>query len=204
MNSKTEAFPSNISSFESKVSEDSDDELTLDFDVKMLQQLVSSRLDRHCVSTRKLTRGANNEIHLLQFDNGPDCIARLSRTQIHSEAKFASEVATMRYVAQNTKIKVPEVYDWDCSTQNIIKTPYILMERLPGQPLFRILDELTIKNKMSVLSQIIDILFELWTKCQFEMIGSLYMENDSLKLAENKASYSTRFVQFYYDILNLT
>ncbi|RIA89790.1 hypothetical protein C1645_667768, partial [Glomus cerebriforme] len=112
-----------------------------------LRQLVSSCLDRHCVSTRRLTRGLNNEIHSLQFDNGPDCIARLPRDLIHPATKLASEVTTMKYIAQNTRIKVPEVYGWDCSTNNIIKSPYILMGRLPRQHLYQVWDELTVENK---------------------------------------------------------
>src|SRR5436190_21359135 len=106
------------------------EEPALDLNINILQQFVSSRLNRHCVSTRRLTRGLNNEVHLLQFDSGPDCIARLSRNLIHPPEKFISEVATMKYVAQKTGIKVPEVYDWDGTVNNPIKIPYILMERL--------------------------------------------------------------------------
>ncbi|PKY20996.1 hypothetical protein RhiirB3_302308, partial [Rhizophagus irregularis] len=120
-----------------------------------LQQLASSRLNRHCVHTRRLTKGLYNEIYLLQFEAGPDCIARLSCDLNHPAAKFASEVATMKYIAQNTSIKVPEVYDWDGTVHNPIKIPYILMERLPGQHLYRVWDELTVEKKKCVLSQIV-------------------------------------------------
>jgi len=153
-----------------------DDESTLDLDINALRQLASNRLNRYCVSTRRLTRGLYNE---LQFDAGPDCIARLSRDLSHPAAKFDSEVATMKYVAQNTNIKVPEVYDWDSTVHNPIKIPYILMERLPGQHLYRVWDELIVEEKKCVLSQIIDTLLELWTKCQFEEIGCLYMDSVS-------------------------
>ncbi|RGB42738.1 kinase-like domain-containing protein [Rhizophagus diaphanus] len=152
------------------------DEPTLDLDLNALQKLASSRLNRHCVHTRRLTKGLYNEIYLLQFEAGPDCIARLSCDLTHPAAKFASEVATMKYVAQNTSIKVPEVYDWDGTVHNLIKIPYILMERLPGQHLYRVWDELTVEKKKCVLSQIVDTLLELWTKCQFEEIGCLYMD----------------------------
>ncbi|PKC58716.1 hypothetical protein RhiirA1_494996, partial [Rhizophagus irregularis] len=94
-----------------------------------------------------------NEIYLLQFETGPDCIARLSRELIHPASKFASEVATMKYVAQNTNIKVPVVYDWNGTAQNPIKTPYIFMERLPGQHLYQVWDGLTIRQKIGVLRQ---------------------------------------------------
>ncbi|PKC68730.1 hypothetical protein RhiirA1_416619 [Rhizophagus irregularis] len=64
----------------------------------------------------------------------------------------------MKYIAQNTSIKVPEVYDWDGTVHNPIKIPYILMERLPGQHLYRVWDELTVEKKKCVLSQIVDTL----------------------------------------------
>src|SRR5215469_1500047 len=127
------------SNIEEDNTDNEDNESVLDLDVDMLKNMVSSRLKRHCVSTRRLTRGLYNEIYLLQFDdNGPDCIARLSRDLIHPTDKISSEVATMRCVAQNTNVKVPKVYDWDCSAQNPIKFPYILMEYLPGQDLYRV------------------------------------------------------------------
>ncbi|CAB4423171.1 unnamed protein product [Rhizophagus irregularis] len=72
------------------------------------------------------------------FDNGSECIARLARDPNHPAEKIASEVATMKYVAQNTRIRVPEVYAWDSKAQNDIKVPYILMERLPGKHLYKI------------------------------------------------------------------
>ncbi|GBB89419.1 hypothetical protein RclHR1_01610010 [Rhizophagus clarus] len=152
------------------------DEPTLNLDLNVLQQFASSRLNRHCVRTSRLTKGHYNEIYLLQFDVGPDCIARLSRDLSHPAAKFSSEVATMKYVAHNTNIKVPEVYDWDCTVHNPIKIPYILMERLTGKHLYQVWDELTVEEKKCILSQIVDTLLELWTKCQFEEIGCLYMD----------------------------
>ena len=82
----------------------------------------------------------------------------------------------MKYVARNTSIKIPEVYDWDSTGNNSIKIPYILMERLPGQHVYRVWDKLTVEEKKSILSQIVDTLLELWTKCQFEEIVCLYMD----------------------------
>jgi hypothetical protein len=141
-----------------------------------LQQLASHRLNRHCIHTHRLrTGGLHNEFYLLQFETGPDCIAQLSRNLIPSASKIASEVATLKYVAKNTSIKVPAVYDWDCTSQNPINTPYIFMEWLPGQNLYQVWFGLTVEQKKGVLSQIIDILLELM-KCQFEEIGCIYMD----------------------------
>ena len=86
-------------------SEDSDDEPKLNLDSNMLRQLVSSHLDRNCVSTRRLSRGHNNEIHLLQLDNGPDCIARLHAIQAIQPQ--SSEIYCSKHQNQ-----LPEVYDF--------------------------------------------------------------------------------------------
>src|ERR1041385_5011797 len=110
-NNESEIFSSNSSD---------DGEPILDLNINILKQLASDRLNRHCIYTCRLTRGFYNEIYLLQFDVGPDCIARLSRNPTHPAAKFASEIATMKYVSQNTNIKVPEVYAWDCTVYNPI------------------------------------------------------------------------------------
>ena len=141
----------------------SDNEEPINLDTYALQQLASHRLNRHCIHThRLLTGGLHNEFHLLQFETGPDCIAQLSRNLIPSASKIAN---------QNTSIKVPAVYDWDCTSQNPINTLYIFMEWLPEQNLYQVWFKfkLTVEQKKCVLSQIVDILLELM-KCQFEEI----------------------------------
>ena len=54
-----------------------------DNEVPALGLAASSRLNRHRVHTRRLTRGLYGEVYLLQFDVGQDCIARLSRNPTH-------------------------------------------------------------------------------------------------------------------------
>ncbi|RIA89766.1 hypothetical protein C1645_771606 [Glomus cerebriforme] len=155
------------------------DDEPLDLDIDVLLQYASCRLNRPCICARRLTRELYNEIYLLCFKTEPDCIARLSRELTHPASKFASEIATMKYVTQNTNIKVPTVYDWNGTAQNPIKTPYIFMEWLPGQHLYQVWYELTVEQKKCILSQIVKILFELWIKCQFKEIGCLYMDEQS-------------------------
>src|SRR5436309_1202042 len=89
---------------------ESDDEPVLGSDLSTLR-LLAYRLNRECVKAYRLKGGDNNEIYLLQFNDGPDCIARVPRNPAHPATKLACEVATMKYIAQNTKIRVPEVYD---------------------------------------------------------------------------------------------
>ena len=46
------------------------------------------------------------------------------------EREMQSEVATMAYVRQNTSVPVPEVFSYDCTTDNAVGAPYMLMERI--------------------------------------------------------------------------
>ncbi|KAF7504664.1 hypothetical protein GJ744_002018 [Endocarpon pusillum] len=45
-----------------------------------------------------------------------------------------SEVATMKYIKSRTRIPVPEVYAYDLDKNNVLGTPYILMECIDGLP----------------------------------------------------------------------
>ncbi|CAB4483455.1 unnamed protein product [Rhizophagus irregularis] len=86
-------------------------------------------------------------------DDEPALDLDINVLQQHASRRLNRHFATMKYVAQNTNIKVPVVYDWNGTAQNPIKTPYIFMERLPGQHLYQVWDGLTIRQKIGVLRQ---------------------------------------------------
>ncbi|KAI9644430.1 hypothetical protein NHQ30_006451 [Ciborinia camelliae] len=46
-----------------------------------------------------------------------------------------SEVATMKFIKENSKIPVPEIYDHCSTSSNPIGVPFILMSKAPGIPL---------------------------------------------------------------------
>jgi len=47
-----------------------------------------------------------------------------------------AEAQTMRLIRQQTTIPVPEVYAFDSTLDNVLGCPFILMEMLPGNPLY--------------------------------------------------------------------
>ena len=51
-------------------------------------------------------------------------------------ASMASEAHTMQMLKRETGIPVPAVYAFDTTPQNAIRSPFILMEKLEGRPLF--------------------------------------------------------------------
>lgn len=117
----------------------------------------------------------------LSFDDGSEWVVKFplnSRTSCKlMERKVLSEVATMNWVRQNTKIPVPAVHASDAvgtAEWNTTCRPCIIVDRIKGH---NIGNEEWLKLKkpqqLRVLIQIAEVVAELGAK-QFDRIGSLY------------------------------
>lgn len=173
---------------------DSDEPPELVLDLENLKTCASNALSASCISVRKLTRGRFHEIFVLEFDRAPDlnpavakanytCIARLTRGKENLD-KAKSELATTRYVRDHTFIPVAEIFYDDLRPDNPVGAPVVLMERLPGQHLYKFWDEITLDHKEEVLTQIATVLTQLAT-LKFNQIGSL-REDGSLGPLEDE------------------
>ncbi|KAF5383119.1 hypothetical protein D9615_005056 [Tricholomella constricta] len=149
----------------------SDEFPPLEPDLDKLMAHVSQVVEMKLALAKKLTRGRYHEIYTLHCPERQwSCIARLSRFQ-ESPSKLSSEVATMEYVRTHTRIPVPKVYCHDFSTCSV-GVQFVVMERMPGQHLYRIWEDLTLDHKMAALSQIAQVLGQL-SQLEFQEIGSL-------------------------------
>ncbi|KAI8594261.1 hypothetical protein EDD21DRAFT_100259, partial [Dissophora ornata] len=160
--------------------DDSDDEHPLEFDVDALKRISAERLQKsECISVVKLGEGSFNKAFILTMDDGFECVARLA-LPCFPRYKTESEVATMQFVAERTSIRVPEVYAWDANPRNPIGAEYILMERIPGEPLNTIWKGLSLEKKKGIILQLIDVLLQLLDieDTTLDKIGSLYKENE--------------------------
>ncbi|KAI1464522.1 kinase-like protein [Daldinia caldariorum] len=88
--------------------------------------------------------GGSNIVNVIQLDE-IQLVIRLTLCDRSSDEKEAaaagaleSQVATMRFIAQNTSIPVPQVYDFDTDDDNVIGTPYICMSFVPGTPVSQV------------------------------------------------------------------
>lgn len=144
---------------------------------------ASKALHATCTNTKRLTRGAWHEIFVLEFQqaeavsseplarSGYSCIARLARVK-EASAKRESEIATIRYVKQNTSIPVPEIYYHDLDPKNEVGAAFMLMERLPGRHLYKSWDGLSLDHKKVALSEIASVITQLASLC-FDEVGCL-------------------------------
>ena len=131
------------------------------------------------VDPAKYTWGGSNIVFELSFSNGTYWIARvLLPDSAHPlEGKdyvMESEVATLRYLRQNTTIPVPSVYGHDADFNNEVGLPYILMEAMSGKKLFGggLSDFVPEEHIEKVYRQITDILIQLYEH-PFDVIGML-------------------------------
>ena len=125
---------------------DSDEPPELVIDKQRLMERASNALSASCTLVTKITRGTNHEIFLLDFEPGFECIGRFSRFKEHP-GKAASEIATLRYVKDHTNVPVPGILYHDLDPANDVGAPFVLMEKLPGRPLYKIWDRLRHDHK---------------------------------------------------------
>lgn len=91
--------------------------------------------------------------------------------------KIASEVASMQYVERFTTIPVPHIYCYSPQLDPHVGSPYIVMAKAEGVRLVSVWQTMEESLRRSVLSQVIDILLELWSH-RFEKQGCLFRHTD--------------------------
>lgn len=65
-----------------------------------------------------------------------ELVARVAR-RFMPRLKILSEVATLRYLRENTPVPVPTVYHYDCNPYNRLGGEYILMSKVCTGDLWR-------------------------------------------------------------------
>ncbi|KAF8346817.1 kinase-like domain-containing protein, partial [Amanita rubescens] len=108
---------------------------------------------------------------MLNTEDGRKLIARLCRLPRHPSA-LSSEVATMTLVRSRTAIPVPVVHFFEDSPSNEVGTQFLVMDYVEGVNLYQIWDDLTLKHKKDVLTQIAWVLGQL-ANMEFEAAGSI-------------------------------
>lgn len=88
-----------------------------------------------------------------------------------------SEVATMRFLRQNTDIPVPKVFVFDDSSDNELGFEWILMEILPGTTLENRWRKLSGQAKRDLVTQVTKYQTQLF-RCRFSGIGNLQVTPD--------------------------
>jgi hypothetical protein len=129
----------------------------------------------------------------IEFEDGDTWIARLRLTTDPTlpphgtqEKIFASEVATLRFLSKTTE-PVPEVF-YASFDDNEIRSPIILMQKLPGHALQW--DNTSTLQKIKAMEQLADIFVELH-RHPFPSTGSLISADGQVGPFAQVAMFST-------------
>lgn len=99
-------------------------------------QLYASNLNDGlaCRLSPELTMGGLHLIRLLQFENGTRWLARiqLEASTEESARRMQSEIDTMTFLREHSKIPVPEVYGYQLYHDTSVGRAFMIMECLPG------------------------------------------------------------------------
>ncbi|KAI0008077.1 phosphotransferase enzyme family-domain-containing protein [Xylariaceae sp. FL0662B] len=115
--------------------------------------------------------GVYNKIYLISYE-GNRFIMRVS-LPVCPTAKTESEVATLRWIHQNTTLPVPRVKCWDSSRDNPIGFEWILMDQMDGMPLSQCWHSITHEAKERIVKQIATYAADVFKKQFHEGIGNL-------------------------------
>lgn len=152
-----------------------------------LKAYVSMVLSRTCTRIERMTSGRNHEIFVLYFSalNGQgrmmahgeeewSCIARVSIIPEIPE-KLISEAATLRLIKSSTTIPVPEVYHTEFNVGNPVGAQFMLMQRLPGRPLYQDWDTMDLNQKKILVFEVARVVAQL-SNLKFDQIGCVMPE----------------------------
>ncbi|KAL9618894.1 MAG: hypothetical protein Q9160_006419 [Pyrenula sp. 1 TL-2023] len=138
---------------------------------------------------RFLAQGCFNKLYTVDLD-GVRAILRVA-LPVDPYHKTISEVATIDFVDRNTDIPVPKVFAFDASHQNDIGFEWILMQRMPGQPLRKAWRKLSLQAKENLIKQLAYYQSQLFSH-KFEKIGNLFKtQSQSEESKERLVSFTS-------------
>ncbi|KAJ2120269.1 hypothetical protein IW147_005235 [Coemansia sp. RSA 720] len=92
---------------------------------------------------------------------------------------FESEVLSLAYINEHSRISVPAVLAYSFSSANAAGVPYAVLTKMPGESLADHWTHLKAQQKRRVLDHIAEVVVQL-TRLQFSHIGSLGVNNGEL------------------------
>ncbi|KAK4221287.1 kinase-like domain-containing protein [Podospora fimiseda] len=140
------------------------------------RRLLKIPSDSPCTITFHAS-GLFNKLYIIKSDKNPGRHIMRVSLPVYPQHKTRSEVATLRWLRENTSIPVPEVYAFDDSNSNEIGFEYILMEFMEGKPAHERWWTMEMEEKIGLTKQVAGFQAEL-LKTKFRGIGSLMNEEE--------------------------
>ncbi|OJJ67770.1 hypothetical protein ASPBRDRAFT_199991 [Aspergillus brasiliensis CBS 101740] len=151
-----------------------------EFGVDALKSAAAKSLGRCDTDVKSLTKlaegGFNRVLQINMFDD-TQVLSRLPYPSTKPKhLAVASEVATLGLL-RNHGLPVPRVYAYSTDAKNPVGSEYIIMEKLPGRPLGDRWFELSDRERLKVLLQLVQLEAKLLA-INLPASGSLYYTTD--------------------------
>jgi aminoglycoside phosphotransferase (APT) family kinase protein len=122
--------------------------------------------------------GGFNVALTVRFDDGAEWIVKTPKEVDETTAgRLESEVATLKFLQKTGSSLIPRVYSYSVTADNPMRTPFIIMQKLPGvtlnRALSRGLDRHGVHRTLEGLAQFGKVL----QQHPFRQIGSLYLDS---------------------------
>ncbi len=154
-------------------------ERRLSFNVNELKKAAASSVNKSesdVIDLRKMAEGGFNRVFEIAMKDGTSVVARLPYpSTLPRRLAVASEVATMGFVRAHG-IPTPQVFGY-ATEENPVGSEYILMEKLPGQPIGDAWFQFSEEQRLQVLHDIVKLELNLF-RIPLPASGSIYYPQD--------------------------
>ncbi|KAF7117345.1 hypothetical protein CNMCM5793_006094 [Aspergillus hiratsukae] len=151
-------------------------------DIEAIKQTIQSVRPSSTLEVTLLAQGGFNKIYDVKIDNEM-LIMRLA-LPVDPFHKTASEVATMDWIRRTTNLPVPSIISYQASRDNLLGFEWILMTKIPGEPLGEIWKSVSFSAKTRLVKEIAASSACLFRN-QLRGIGNIY---GTSSLVEDSAS----------------
>lgn len=150
---------------------------TVEPDLESIKRTIEEARPSQEVCVSFLAQGAFNKIYDIQAGN-QDLIMRVS-LPVDPQYKTLSEVATMDWMRHHTSLPVPEIIAHQASRESAIGFEWILMKKIPGNPLADAWKSIQYPAKEQLVQQLATYFSSLF-KNQLRGIGNIYLDSSAL------------------------
>lgn len=145
------------------------------FSLYQLGVAVNSHFGKAC-NLKKLAEGGYHKVYDVHQEDGTSLgVVRVAAPAFPKD-KLESEVATLKYLASQTRIPIPQVYAWNSDASNPVGAEYMIIQKVPGISANTKWDTLSMNVKERVVLQVAEylkVMFEL----RFDRAGALYLSS---------------------------
>jgi hypothetical protein len=166
----------------------------------VIKQIAKSTLDLHGRCDIKfLAMSAFNKLYEINCDD-KQVVFRVTLL-VDPKWKPLSEVATLQWVAQNTKLPVPRALAYNIDRGNPVGFEWIIMDKMPGKTWADAWQELSFNAKSNITRQVALFCADTFEK-QFTCIGNLFSGETTLLSTDQLPSESSNPSSIASDSVN--